>query len=329
MIVTLGEALVDLIEQPDGRFAAVLGGSVCNFTLAVARLQLAATYLNKLSADSFGERFATQLEGAGVRLAHAARSALPTALAVVTLDAERVPAYAFHREAVADRDLSAGAACAALPPATTLLHTGGLALVPADLETTLAVARAAVDAGALLSIDANLRPLAVSGGAAMGDAYAAGVRRALALAHLIKVSEEDLHYLGQYEDGASASTSASADPVVAARRLFDGSAAQLIAVTLGEHGAVLLTRSASVALPAPAGVTVVDTVGAGDCFWAGLVASLQQAGKLSHAGLADLDAATLGAALRYAIATATLDVMREGCAPPLRAEVEALLAAWM
>jgi fructokinase len=37
--------------------------------------------------------------------------------------------------------------------------------------------------------------------------------------------------------------------------------------------------------------------------------------------LARLDAATLEPALRYAIATASINVMRAGCNPPSRAEV--------
>ncbi|WP_332876448.1 PfkB family carbohydrate kinase [Massilia sp. S19_KUP03_FR1] len=311
MVVTYGEALVDLIEQLDGSFAAILGGSVCNFTLAVARQGLPAAYLNPLSNDSFGARFVDQLGAAGVVLAAPQRSLLPTALAVVTLDAHGVPSYAFHRALVADRDITLAQAVATLPPAITLFHTGGLALVPADLDVTLGVAAAAAAAGALISIDANLRPLAVPDLAL----YAAGVRRALALAHLIKVSEEDLLYLGLQD----------ADPVVAARTLFDGSAAQLVALTLGGQGAVLLARSGQVALPVPPGVSVVDTVGAGDCFQAGLVASLHQAGALTLDALPGLDPGTLTRALRYALATASIDVMRKGCNPPLREEVEDFL----
>jgi fructokinase len=308
MVVTYGEALVDLIEQMDGSFAAMLGGSVCNFTLAAVRQGLPATYLNPLSVDSFGDRFARLLDAAGVTLASARRSALPTSLAVVTLDAQKVPSYAFHRTAVADRDIPADAAVAALPDAITLFHTGGLALVPDDIDATLQIAAAAAGMGALVSIDANLRPLAVPD----LPRYAAGVRRALARAHLVKVSEEDLLYLGLTDR----------DPVAAARTLFDGTATQLVALTLGAHGAVLLARHAQVALPVLPGVTVVDTVGAGDCFQAGLVASLAQT---DASALGAIDTSTMARALRYAIATASINVMRKGCNPPLRAEVEQFL----
>ena len=311
MVVTFGEALVDMIEQDDGRFAAILGGSVCNFTIAVARQRLPTHYLNPLSADSFGLRFAAQLAGADVQRLTTHASSKPTSLAVVTLDANKVPTYAFHRAAVADRDILPEQACALLPAGMALFQTGCLMLVPEDLDGTLQVMRAAAKAGAVVSVDANMRPKVCPDLAA----YATGVRSALAEAHLVKVSEEDLLHLG-YDD---------ADPVVAARQLFAAPSVQLIALTLGEQGAALLTRDATIGFGTPRGVAVIDTVGAGDCFLAGLVVSLQQAGKLTVAALAGLDATTLEQALRRAIATATLNVMRQGCNPPTSDEVEQFL----
>lgn len=76
-----------MVPMPDARFGAALSGSACNFTLAAARQSLALTYLNRLSQDAFGHGFADLLKGAGVTLASSQRSACPTSLAIVTLDA--------------------------------------------------------------------------------------------------------------------------------------------------------------------------------------------------------------------------------------------------
>ena len=311
MIVTYGEALVDMIEQLDGRFAAVLSGSVYNFSLAVARQGLAVTYLNPLSADTFGQRFAVQLAKAGVTVASQKSSIQPSSLAMVTLAANNLATYTFHRASVADRDISAEQACALFPQGAELFHTGGLAMVPEDIERILYLVRCATKAGAIVSIDANMRPLVCS------DLilYAAGVRHALSLADMIKVSDEDLHHLG-FKD---------IKPIDAARSLFEGSNIKLIALTLGAQGAILISRSTNIHRGIPAGVKVVDTVGAGDSFWAGLIASLHRAGKLSLHGLSNLDTNTLEPALQAAIATASLNVMRAGCNPPTRAELDEYL----
>ncbi len=302
MIITLGEALVDMIEQSDGRFDACLGGSVCNFTQAIALQGLPTTYLNPLSADKFGDRFHALLLEKGVRLASQRRSSCPTSLAIVSLDHHGSPTYAFHRDCVADRDVSAAELIASWPDDGILLHTGGLALVPADLDKICAVMTAATRHGALISIDANLRPMAVPQRAG----YIAGVLRALNLAHIVKVSDEDLEVLGL----GAVSLQELAD------MLFGASSVQLIALTRGAQGATLMTRHAAVTLAAPIGLAVVDTVGAGDCFHAGLLAYLQRGGKLaSPAWLEKLEPDFLTAALRHAIASASINITRAGCSP--------------
>ena len=76
--------------------------------------------------------------------------------------------------------------------------------------------------------------------------------------------------------------------------------------------------------PVPAtleGVTVVDTVGAGDTFNAGVLAALDEAGALSKDGIAGLDAEGWRAALALGIAAASVTVSRAGANPPLRSEL--------
>ena len=302
MIATIGEALVDMIEQADGRFDACLGGSVCNFTQAIAMQGVPTTYLNPLSHDKFGTRFIDLLQKKGVRLGTDKRSGCPTSLAIVSLDQQGSPTYAFHRESVADRDITTEQLIAGLPAPCTLIHTGGLALVPADLDKILTTIGTAASRGTLISIDANLRPMAVK----QRDDYVAGVRRVLQQAHIVKVSDEDLEVLGLAD--------ATLEQLSAA--LFEASSVQLIALTRGAAGAALLTRSQQVSMATPDNLKVIDTVGAGDCFQAGLIAYLQHADQLaSPACLEQLDQAFLQAALRHAIAAASINITRTGCDP--------------
>lgn len=307
-VFTIGEALVDLIEQADTRFQACLGGSVCNFTLGLARQGVATTYLNPLSRDRFGRMFAARLLASGVRLGARSDSSCPTSLALVSLDPAGVPSYAFHRQGVADRDIDADALIAGFPDGFALLHTGGLALVAEDLEKHLTAMHAANARGAMVSIDANLRPQVVP----QVDAYVEGVLRALRQAQIAKLSDEDCAVLGLGDKS----------PGELAEHLFANSSLQMIALTRGAQAAVLMTRHACVEVPVPGNLPVVDTVGAGDCFHAGLIAYLARNGKLDprqNGGqipvLAALERDFLASALRHAIAAASVNIMRVGCDP--------------
>jgi fructokinase len=312
MIAAFGEALVDLIEQLDGRFLAALGGSVCNFAQAVGRQGVSVTYLNPLSQDTFGQRFAARLTSSGVILGAERTSTRPTALAVVTLNASGGPSYTFHRDAVADRDVTPEELSEHMPQTLQVLHTGGLALVPADLTVALHTMRTARERGALISVDANVRPMAVEDSAT----YFSGVKKALAQAHIIKVSDEDLAYLGL--PGAS--------PLEQARSLLAGDLTALVALTHGADDALLITRQHTVREPIPRNVQVVDTVGAGDCFHAGLLAWITRAGLLNAESLPALTEQQLGAALRHAVAAAAVNVSRAGCDPATWDETVAMTA---
>jgi fructokinase len=335
MITCYGEALIDLIVSPYSPSSlrtdsqACLGGSVFNFCIASARQGLATAYLNPLSHDSFGAQFRKLLLAEGVVLASPVPSALPTSIAVVQLDEAGKASYAFHREAVADRDLSAAQAIAALPANTQVLHTGCLMLVPGDWPKTRAIVQAASSHGACITIDANLRTVVCPDLVP----YRASVLAACALAHVVKVSDDDLVALGV--DAALVTS----NPVQAARSLLmPCKAAQarstpatqpaLIALTLGAAGAWLITQDAQYFQPSPAGITVADTVGAGDSFFAALLAHLQRQGVLSPQALQVAQPAKVWqGALAHAVAAAAINVTRVGCNPATWAETVAQTVA--
>jgi fructokinase len=323
-VATAGEALMDMIQELDGRLRPCNGGAVYNLTRALGHQGVGTLYLNPLSADRFGRGMAAAIHKAGVQLARENPVHEPTSLAVVGVDADGKASYSFYREGVADRQVNAAdmsAQCAA-QPSLKVIATGCLALVADDAGKYLPWLKTQRAAGQLVVVDANLRPAIVPDMAA----YQTSVMNALGEAHIVKVSDDDLVTLG-FGDG---------DPMAAARALLAQIPAQWLTLTLGAQGAVLMHRDG----PAwhaieTAPVKVADTVGAGDCFLAGMLVALlerpaMQAAK--DAASLKLEAEDIEHILCHAVACASLCVQEVGCVPPnldkVRARVKLAKAAF-
>lgn len=314
-VAVAGEALIDLMGLPDGHYQPCLGGAVYNLARALACQGVGTLYLNPFSRDRFGRELQAQLLQDGARLAQPEPVPQATSLAVVGLNADGHPDYAFYREGVADRQVSAQGLAQALQghDSLELVCTGGLALDARDAGVYLPWLQAQRTAGRCVVVDANLRP------SVMPDlqAYRAHVLAVLAQAHIVKVSDEDLLHLALPGDTA----------LERAVHLQRQSGCVWLLLTLGAEGACLLTGPGSVwqAREADA-LAVVDTVGAGDSFLAGLLAALLQhlpatPGRMDWADrLRQLQAGEAQALLGHALACASLCVQRRGCVPPHWAE---------
>ena len=95
-IVVAGEALVDLVPGDDGRLAPLPGGSPFNVAIGLGRLGVPTGYLGPVSDDGFGDLLAARLDDAQVERVLTGRSALPTSLAMVHLDATGHASYRFY-----------------------------------------------------------------------------------------------------------------------------------------------------------------------------------------------------------------------------------------
>ena len=316
MFVVGGESLVDLVQEPpapDGviRMTAHQGGSPYNCAIALAKLGNDSGYLCPVSKDGFGTYLLGPLQEAGVAPLLPDRVFEPTTLAVVTLNARMEAQYEFYRGA--DRAFTADRLIAALPEAPRLFQIGGFCPIePEDAAAWLQVAKEALGRGATLSIDPNVRPSLIAdfGG------YRQRLDGFLDLAHLIKVSEEDLALLDPERSVETHAADLLARPNC-----------ELVVVTFGELG----SRAFTAAGEARAGIYTPpvfgDTVGAGDSLMAGILSILNEQGDLRAGRLRALDGPALEKVLRFGAIVAGLNCAHKGCKPPTRDEVDAVLAS--
>ena len=301
--LVVGESLIDAVTTPDGATAEHVGGSPANVAFGLAALDHPVDLATWLATDAHGQRIEEVCRERGVTLTAGSLGAPFTSVAHATLDATGAATYIFDLEWQ----------LAAVPGLTAYghVHTGSIAAVlepgGSQVRETLAEARGL---GATVSYDPNARPSLMG---LAGEARRV-IESSIALSDVVKVSDEDITWLCPGEP---------VDEVLAA---WGRLGPALVVMTRGGAGAVVrLTRTGEQrSLPAPP-VAVVDTVGAGDSFMAGLVSGLLDAGLLggSQARQA-LHAASLEEvlpAVERALCTGALTVGRPGAHAPVRADL--------
>jgi fructokinase len=302
VILVGGEALYDLVLQgPGDDLRGHPGGAAFNTARTIGRLDQPVSYLGRLSNDTFGARLQRMLVDDGVGLDSTVHTDEPTTLALAEVDHEGVARYRFYERGTAAPGLTPDAALEALPETVDILHVGTLALT---LEPVASALEAVVDHladRALIAVDPNIRPSAIED----EDAYRARMERILGHADVVKVSEEDLAWL----DGDQ-------PPVEAVRGLL-AHGPTLGLLTRGPGGALVITKTAEVAVPAPR-AKVVDTIGAGDAFGGGFLAWWSERG-LSRDDLGTIDLAV--EATTFACLVAARTCSRPGASPPWRSEL--------
>ena len=305
MIVVGGEALVDLVDDDHGLLSPVPGGGPFNTAVALARLEVPTSFLGRISTDRLGRLLAAELERSGVDDRHVLRGAAPTPVAVVDTSANGDAEYTFYLAGTAYADL-APADLPELGDEVVCLHLGTLALATDPPTAAFELLLERESARRLVVVDPNVRPDVI----ADADHYRRRFESWLGLAHVIKASTFDVDWLYP----------GLAPGAFAARVLERG--ARLAVVTCGAAGALAMTGAGFAQVEALA-VDVVDTVGAGDAFGAGLLRRLWESDRLDRDAVGRMDRADLEDVLRFATAVAALQCSRAGAVPPTLAEVSA------
>jgi fructokinase len=299
--LVVGEALVDVVHGTDGSVTSHPGGSPANVALGLGRLGRDVSLLCWLGQDDNGRMVADHLEASGVILAEGSWDAERTSVATARLDASGAATYDFDLR----WELPPGARAQGSP---VVVHTGSIAAVlDPGADAVLALVTAA-RASSTITYDPNARP------SLMGEPVAARdrVERMIALADVVKVSDEDIEWLTGDTPEAVAPAWIELGP-------------QLVVVTRGGDGATAWTSDGRrIDVTAPR-VTVVDTVGAGDSFMGGLIDGLWGAGLIGASQrhtLGTVSTDILEGILGRCARIAAITVSRAGANPPSLAELE-------
>jgi fructokinase len=275
-IVGIGELLWDLL--PSG---PRLGGTLTNFAVCCARLGNHAALISSVGDDDHGRAARTILTQPHLDLQQLQQDeAHPTGTVEVSFSADNQPRYNIHHNVAWD----------------FIRLTPGLLEVARDADAvcfgTLAqrheVSRSTIQSFVEATRPVCLRVFDVN--IRMPDCTPEVLHWSMAHATIIKLSDEEMpqafSLLNELEPGKHPPP---ASPQAAAHVLLENfPGCRLVATTLGPHGSMLSTRESSFTHPGFP-VDVVDTVGAGDAFTAGMIhAGLRGASLSQMAEVGDL-----------------------------------------
>ncbi|MFJ9418472.1 carbohydrate kinase [Streptomyces sp. NPDC101227] len=322
MIVVAGEALIDLVPNPQGssgkgQLPALLprrGGGPYNTAVALGRLGSPTAFCSRVSTDAFGEALLEGLRADGVDTRLVQRGDEPTTLAVADISPDGSAGYGFYVAGTADRLF-------ALPPAlpdgvrALSLGTCSLALEP-GASAYEALLRREAGRGVCTALDPNIR----AGLIPDADAYRARFRSWLPYLTVLKLSEEDAGWLAGAGDGPGRPGGAR-DAVAAVARGWLGYGPAAIVITRGGDGLTVLTPGGGEVSVPGRRIEVVDTIGAGDTVNAALLHRLDAHDALSREGVAALGPDDWRDILGFAARAAAVTCSRAGAEPPYAADL--------
>jgi fructokinase len=260
-VVGLGELLWDILPS-----RKQLGGAPANFAYIATLLGDEGIVASRVKMDAPGKEALALLQERGQSADAVQHDALhPTGTVTVDLDVAGKPSFTITEEVAWDY-LEWTAEWKALAEQSDAVCFGSLAQRSPQSRETIRRFLAAVRPEALIVFDVNLRTPFYS---------AQVIGESLQRANVVKLNDEELPLMMQLCGLGEGSEETGA------RRVLEAYDLQLVCLTRGARGSVLLTRTQVVEHRGFC-VEVVDTVGAGDAFTAALVhhylrnASLEQ-----------------------------------------------------
>lgn len=316
-ITALGELLIDFTQYGISEAGMMLfernpGGAVANVLSAASKCGCTTAFIGKVGRDMHGLFLKKTLEDAGIDThGMLVTHDVFTTLAFVELSQQGERTFAFARKPGADTCLRSDELDRQLLQSTKILHIGSLSLTNEPARSaTLEAIRIAKASGALLSYDPNYRAVL------WPDEQTAckQMRSILGNVDLIKLSKEEVCLITDCDSPADAALA------------LHKSGISIVTVTLGSEGSMACVNGKIVSVPGYR-VPVVDTTGAGDCFWGTFLYRLLDSGKRPN----DISLSEAAEFLKWGNAAAALCIGRRGAIPamPVINDIKVLIASSM
>ncbi len=265
-LVTLGESMVLLLAEQSGpmreatTFRRYIAGAESNVASGLSRLGHQSGWFSRVGADEFGRAIVFRIRGEGVDTSHVITDPLaPTGIVIrERRDVGAIEQVYYRRGSAASR-LSPADLDESYLTQARFLHLTGItpALSDSCRETVFAAAEIARGAGVTVVLDPN---------------YRSKLWHAATFSRVVRdlAARSDILLPGMDE---AALLTGETDPLVAAKQLR-ALGPSTVVVKVGPNGAIALTDDQQIHTPAARLERVVDPVGAGDAFAAGLLAGM-------------------------------------------------------
>ena len=257
-ILVYGDAFIDYIanDATNTSFTKFLGGATINVAAGISRIGAPSALITITGDDETSEFVRTEIQQEGVNLDYAVLVPEKRASGVyvhLTENCERI--FKDYIDETPDLQVTAQQLNEeAFKRASVFNCCSGTMFHPTALETTRTAVEMAKKNGALIAIDANIRPLRWSSEKYCRETIASFFQDA----NILKLTDEELFFLTEknsIEEGLEVLKSLNVP---------------IVLVTVGANGAYAVLNGEAMHVPVEQ-VVPVDTTGAGDAFMAGVL----------------------------------------------------------
>ena len=305
MIFVAGENLIDFIADEKNNYKPFVGGSTLNTALSLGRLKSKVYFFSRISNDYFGRLIQKKLKESQVNISLIQKTNNQTTLAIVSN--KKNPEFNFYSNETAFRNFKKYSLDKKFIKKIKLSHFSSisLALNPSADTFLKMMKEIKKNSQSIISLDPNIRPTIIEN----KKKYLSKLSNYMKLADIIKMSDEDYNYISKKKYD------------VQIKEWMQFFSIKLFVLTRGPKGSILYTRKKKI-IKKINKINIIDTVGAGDTFIAGLIFYLNKARMLDINSFENITKKNWLNCLNFASKVAELNCLKAGCEPPYLNDVK-------